>query len=334
MNFKERLIPWVDPYTQEELFEKDGKLKSSNSEYEIINGIPNFVDTSNKDQDQVKESFGYKWTRSNFGQDDKIYEEHLKKYVFEFTGLKKNDLHLFEHKIILDVGVGSGSSARMWASRAKEFHGIDISKAIYKAENALKTSIDNPILSQSDLNLLPYRDNSFDVIVAYGVLHHTPNTKIALGNVVKKLKKNGICLFYIYKKKSPIREFSDDYIRQKISSMNFDEAWKELEQITNFAKSLHGQNLTIKIPNDIDILEIKKGNYNLQRFFYQFFFKCFWNDEWGFEDSNMVNFDWYSPKYSWRQTEDEVKLWCKEFNLEIKYIKETESGYSCLVCKN
>ena len=329
-----RLIPWVDPITNENLLEIEGKLKSSQNEYQIKDGIPNFVKSLDDDQNQVQESFGYKWTRTDFGQDDKIYDQNLKKYVFEFTGLTENDLNIFDNKIILDVGVGSGSSARMWASRAREFHGVDISKAIFKAHNALKSSIKNPILSQADLNCLPYSDNSFDVIVSYGVLHHTPNTKKALGNIIKKLKKNGLCLFYIYKKKSPLREFSDDFIREKISSIDFEKAWKELEQITNFAKSLHEQNIIVKIPNDIDILEIKKGEYPLQRFVYQYFFKCFWNEEWSFDDSNMVNFDWYSPKYSWRQSEEEVRTWCEEFNLDVKFIKETSSGYACMVSKN
>ena len=330
-----RIVPWVDPFTNETLTEDNDILKSSKNIYKIINGIPIFLEKSlDEVQEQVRDSFGYKWTRSNFGQDDKIYEEKLKKYVYEFTGLEEKDLSIFDDKIILDVGVGSGSSARMWASRSKEFHGIDISKAIFKAKNALKNSVENPILSQADLNNLPYKDNTFDVLISYGVLHHTPSTKDALKNIVKKLKKGGICLFYIYKKKSPIREFSDDFIREKISTLSNDEAWKILEQITEFAKSLHQQKISVNISNDIDILGIKKGEYDLQRFFYQYFFKCFWNDEWGFEDSNMVNFDWYSPKYAWRQTETEIRKWCEEFDLQIKYIKETESGYSCQVIKN
>ena len=55
---------------------------------------------------------------------------------------------------------------------------------------------------------------------------------------------------------------------------------------------------------------------------------------WGFEDSNMVNFDWYYPKYAWRQTEEEIKNWCKEFHLKIEYFKERQSGYACLIEKN
>jgi arsenite methyltransferase len=249
-------------------------------------------------------------------------------------GLENNDLSIFENKIILDVGVGSGSSARIWAASAKEFHGIDISNAIYRVNSALKNLNVKPILAKADLNKLPYPDCSFDIIVSNGVLHHTPNTKLALRNVIKKLKKSGKILFYIYKKKSPIREYSDDLIREKISNLSNDDAWKSMEPITKFAKLLHEKSITINVPDDIDVLGIPKGEYDLQRFFYQYFFKCYWNDKWGFDDSNMVNFDWYSPKYAWRQTEDDIRNWCNEFKLEIEFLKEKESGYACLARKS
>ena len=133
--------------------------------------------------------------------------------------------------------------------------------------------------------------------------------------------------------KAPLREYADDFIRSKVSDLPYDVVWEKMKEITTFAKSLHDQNITIKIPEDVEVLEIKKGEYDLQRFIYQYFFKCYWNDIRDFEDSNLVNIDWYHPKFSWRHTEIEIKNWCKEFNLRIEYIKESESGYSCLVEK-
>jgi len=330
----QRIIPWVDPITNEPLIYEDNYLVSSTSKYEIRDGIPNFINKINDAvQEQVQKSFGDKWTKSDFGQNEKEFEEKIKKVFLEFMGLNEKDLSMFENKIILDVGIGSGSSARLWASKAKEFHGIDISKAVHKAKFALQNVTLNPILSQADLNFLPYRDESFDFIVSNGVFHHTPNTKLALKNSITKLKKGGKCLFYIYKKKSPMREFSDDYIRSKVSDLPYELAWNEMKAITNFGKSLHEQSIEINTPNDIEILGIKKGKYDLQRFIYQYFFKCFWNDSWGYDYSNLTNFDWYHPKFSWRHTENEIRDWCREFQLDIEYLKEIESGFACLTVK-
>ena len=331
---KERIIPWVDPITNEDLVEKEGYLVSSSSRYLLQDNIPNFVNSiENEGQEQVKQSFGEKWTKSNLGQTDENYNVKVKQIALDVMGITEEDLSIFEGKTVLEVGCGSGGTVRMWATKAKEFHGIDISKAVYKAPNVLKSYQIEAFFAQADLDHLPYKDNSFEVIVSSGVLHHTPNTKIALQRIIKKLKPEGKCLFYVYKKKSPIREFSDDYIRSKVSDLPYDLAWKEMIEITNFGKALHEQSIKIKIPNDVKALGIKKGEYDLQRFIYDYFFKCYWNDIRGFDDSNLVNIDWYHPKFSWRQTEEEIRDWCKEFNLSIEYIKESESGYSCLVIK-
>jgi hypothetical protein len=47
----------------------------------------------------------------------------------------------------------------------------------------------------------------------------------------------------------------------------------------------------------------------------------------------MINFDWYHPKFSWRHSEEEIISWCKEMNLNIKFLKETYSGFACMVTK-
>lgn len=332
---KVRLIPWVDPQTGKQLTKKGNFLVSKDNKFRIYDGIPNFVDKiHNKKQNQVSKSFGYKWTNSSFGQNDKEFETKLKGPILGFMGILEKDLSFVKNKTVLDVGVGSGSSARLWAGQAKEFHGVDISSAVYKAPNAIKNFCENPILAQADLNNLPYLDKSFEVVISNGVLHHTPNTKNALKSIIKKLKPGGDCLFYVYKKKSPMREFMDDYIREKISDLSPEQSLKKMESLTKFGKDLSKQNITIKIFEDLPLLGIKKGEYDLQRFIYNHFFKCFWNDEWGFDYSNIVNFDWYHPKFAWRHSKNEIKEWCKDLRLKIKFLKESDAGYTCLARKN
>lgn len=328
----DRLVSWVDPFTNDVLHMENDFLVSPSSKYPIVNGIPNFTGDVDDEQNQVKESFGEKWTTSSFGQNDKEFHEKIKPVFLEMMGLQESDLSMFNDKIVLEVGIGSGSSARLWAPQAKEFHGIDISKAIHKVKNVLKSS--NPILAQADLNHLPYPDSSFDILVSNGVLHHTPNTKMALANSLRKLKKGGRYIFYIYKKKSPLREFSDDYVRSQVSNLNYEDAWQRMKPLTDFGKALHEQNIQINIPIDVEILGIKKGNYDLQRFIYDNIFKCFWNDSWGYDYSNLVNVDWYHPKYCWRHTEEEICSWCSEMNLTIDYVKEIQSGFACSIIKN
>ena len=187
-----KIVSWVDPLTNESLEETDTHLIHNDTKYPIIDGVPKFVKENSDDpQYDIEKCFSYQWTESDFGQPEKFSDEDIKQDVIETMDLTENDLSLFDDKIVLDVGVGSGASSRLWGPRAKEFHGVDIGNGVYRAQNTLKNSVKNPILSHSDLHHLPYADESFDVIVSNGVLHHTPNTKNALKAVYPKLKKNG-----------------------------------------------------------------------------------------------------------------------------------------------
>lgn len=329
-----QLVSWVDPIENKTLVLKDNFLVNNSGKFLVKNKIPIFVQNlKNQNQIQVQKAFGFKWKQNPTVTEDYFFQNNLKEIYYDMMGLDDNVISLFENKIILDVGVGSGSSAKLWAPYAKEFHGIDISEAIFEAKNTLKEYGDKIILSQADLNSLPYENESFDFLVSNGVLHHTENTKKSLERILRKLKFGGYCLFYIYKIKSPIREFSDDLIREKISDMEPNSALEELKSITEFAKSLSEQSIKINVPKDIRFLGIEKGHYDLQLFIYQYFFKCFWNKNFGFDISNLTNFDWYYPKFSWRHSKEEIYQWCEDFSLKPIFIKEKMSGYATLVQK-
>lgn len=115
-----------------------------------------------------------------------------------------------------------------------------------------------------------------------------------------------------------MREFVDEYIRKKISELPYEEAIKVCDQITELGKVLSEYNLKIKVPN-VDVLEIKAGEYELQRFVYHFFMKCFWNPQLSFKENSAINYDWYHPQICSKHTLEEVRTWFIENNLEIVF---------------
>ena len=48
--------------------------------------------------------------------------------------------------------------------------------------------------------------------------------------------------------------------------------------------------------------------------------KCFWNEELGWHQSVMVNYDWYSPVSPARATPREVRGWCADAGLEVEHL--------------
>jgi SAM-dependent methyltransferase len=227
---------------------------------------------------------------------------------------------LSNKKRILDAGCGNGrvtSLLRNYTNNdSTEIVGIDLVAAKIAEENLKNCK--NVSFFQKDL-LEDISDlGLFDFIYCQEVLHHTSNPRQAFSNLVNLLSKDGEIAIYVYLKKAPIREYVDDFIREKIADYPYEQALKICEQITELGKTLSNLNIKINVP-DVEILEIKSGEYDLQRFIYHFFMKCFWNNELSFNDNSVINYDWYHPQLCSRHTLEEIKNWFKEEALNITH---------------
>ncbi len=302
--------------------------------FDVTGGIPRLiVNRSPSRKAQTTRAFSQKWLR--FGQ--RTYSKHWvrfqhKWYLDRFWGKNKSKFMKFlrNRRYILDAGTGMGHSAKWFSANpdAKVF-AIDLSDGIdiaYKNYGNTK----NIHFLQADLTNLPFKKGMFDFVSSDQVLHHTPDTKKSFLYLTRFLGKGGTIGIYVYKKKAAIREFSDDYIRSKVTEMPVKEVVNVSRAITLLAKNLARLNAKITIPEDIEILGIRKGRYDLQRFIYYNMLKCFWSEDSNFDVSLAVNFDWYYPKYAYRHEPEEVKRWFADRKLKIVRFDVIESGISVL----
>jgi SAM-dependent methyltransferase len=103
-----------------------------------------------------------------------------------------------ESALVLDAGCGTGRYAAAWHNLfpSARIIGVDINDAIL--ENGL---VDAGSLSPVNGNLeaLPFRSGSFDVVMSRGVIQHTANPRQALLELLRVCKAGGICYFYTYR---------------------------------------------------------------------------------------------------------------------------------------
>ena len=301
--------------------------------FPVTGGVPRLLaqDRLMEAQKQTQDSFSQKWCRiPDCGYEAKTKEFTLSWYLQRYGWGNLGNLAEFlsTKQFILDAGTGLGRDVKLYADHTKgEVFGVDISQSIDIAYQHIG-HLPNVHLIQADLASLPFTKNFFDFIASDFVLHHTPNTEKSFKYLASLLKKESQIAIYVYKKKGPVREFCDDYIRSFTTKLPPRECRKFSEAVTKFGKSLSDMNVDISVPEDIPYLEIKAGRYNLQRFIYWYIFKCFWNDDFDFDTNVMTNFDWYHPKYAYRHTPEEVKNWFQDLNLEILSFNVIESGIS------
>ena len=334
----------VDPVSRDPLRLDDGRLVSpTGGDYTVRRGIPRFVQSEDEAQVQTQEAFAFKWGRRDsyawlLGESDEAPQTAwlLEKYGFassdewarKFSGSGR----------VLDLGCGAGSASwpwlrsRAWTGEAM-WVGVDISDSIDLAADLLG-EFANTHFVQADALHLPFPDGSFGAVLSEGVLHHTPSTRDAILAAARTLASGGEFYFYVYRRKGPVREFTDDHIRTAIAGMSDAEAWEAMRSLTMLARALSDLHATVEVPDDVPLLGIKAGAIDVQRLIYWNFAKTYWNDAASFEENVHVNFDWYRPRYAHRQSESEVRGWCEEAGLSIRRLHEQESGFTVVAVRS
>lgn len=136
-------------------------------------------------------SFGDEWTSFNAFSEVEI--QLLGDSYFDIITSEM----INETKIMADFGCGSGRFTKYWQGKAKKIVAIDPSDAIYAADKLIGK--DNNIqLIKSSISNIPFEDNYFDFGMSIGVLHHIPNTQLAMDDCVRKVKPGGYFYTYLY----------------------------------------------------------------------------------------------------------------------------------------
>jgi SAM-dependent methyltransferase len=270
----------------------------------------------------TENSFRLKWEKNptlcfeeTLNEDSEIFDWILRRNGFQSSREFKK--YLADKGRILDAGCGNGrvtALLRKYSKPETAIVGIDLVSHEIARRNLKNES--NVFFYKKDILNDLSELGQFDYIYCQEVLHHTENPKKAFENLCSLLSPNGEISIYVYKKKAPVREFVDDFIRENISHLPYDDATEVCKQITELGRTLSECKVKVKVPN-IDVLEIAGGEYDIQRFFYHFFMKCFWNPEMSFKDNAVINYDWYHPQLCSRHTIEEVQQWFSESGLII-----------------
>ena len=115
--------------------------------------------------------------------------------VYEWRGLR-----------VLEVGCGQGALVNHLAGRGAAMTGIDMSPASIgrAASGARELGLDRQVrLLQADAEHLPFADGTFDRVVSFGVLHHTPDTAHAVNELRRVLRPGGQAVVMLYRTGNP-----------------------------------------------------------------------------------------------------------------------------------
>lgn len=124
--------------------------------------------------------------RKEVGVQEMVYNKH------------KDWLGDLSSKRVLDLGCYSGNYLSKYiAENAKEYVGIDLSDiAIEKLKNKLIHLPNAKAVAVDFLSDVDFPDKDFDIIYAYGVLHHFQNVNVLIERLNQKLVEGGLIISY------------------------------------------------------------------------------------------------------------------------------------------
>ena len=302
---------------------------SCHAEYPVIGGIPRFnpdvaddfpdffvrhrarfrtspaadVDAFQSLHKETKRSFGFQWLRYRV-TDHQENRDHLYRRTATQPGTLGGQL-------FFEAGCGMGRYLKVFTDEpGAEVVGLDLSLAVNRAYSENKA---NPLIHviQGNIMRLPLRSATFDHVYSIGVLHHTPSTHEAFHSIARLVKPGGRIAIWVY------------------------HVWRP-PQLTG-VKAMHAT-LKGKVTDGLRVVTTRLPHRLLH-------YLCYLAIPYGWvqgriwkasepvkvvfsplllvhvaihPDANvrlLDTFDWYSPRYQWKHTVQEVAGWFREEGL-------------------
>lgn len=132
---------------------------------------------------------------------DEVERHRYQEYAPWMPGVMGFDQ--FAGKRLLEIGCGMGTDLLQFARGGAQVTGVDLTpRSIEISRHHLKLYDQSGDFAITDAEVLPFADESFDVVYSNGVLHHTPDTAEAVLEIHRVLRPGGLARVMLYHRQS------------------------------------------------------------------------------------------------------------------------------------
>lgn len=196
-------------------YESDEKIRCRKCGhiYTQFHGVWNAVHCTDNSQKNIQEFWGDLYQQLYQDGDAKLDSTRLYYLLDELTLLLKNadqpigkeiDLGQLQGQDVLEVGCGAGAHSALMKRAGANIISVDITpeRVLSTQEKLQMIKEGSGLALAANAERLPFRDESFDLVYSFGVLHHTTHPEIAVREVYRILKPEGRAVIMLYSKRS------------------------------------------------------------------------------------------------------------------------------------
>ena len=269
--------------------------------YPIVRGIPRFLEDLPEGLDQIQRVFDFEHRRHG----DSWYTRFEPRLVDLFLEDSELPAEFFQGKRALDAGCGSGRWTYALAHLGADVAAFDLTDGGLEATHGeLASNGSGPLLCQANIFKPPFRPGSFDFVMSWGVMHHTPDTKRAFDAIAPLVRQGGTLYVMVYERYRGPRRLGTGLLRSVMRRMSDERRYRFCRR------------LVIENPRLYAILArfVTVGLYDPK------------NPE---IDPTTIQFglyDAYAPKYNHLHTREEVSDWFRGAGFEDVTVLDTPPG--------
>jgi len=146
--------------------------------------------------DRVISHFGGEWKAFNYLDENRLSE--MRDQFDEYLQPLPREIRERKDLVIGDFGAGSGRWAHFFLQQARELWLVEPGMESFAVLSQRFAGEERVHLLNQTVSVNEISDNSLDLAVSLGVLHHIPDTLDGMKEIFKKTKPGGYFLCYLY----------------------------------------------------------------------------------------------------------------------------------------
>jgi len=283
-------------------FTDDGNSYScaAGHRFPVAEGVPRLLASLAGSSRSINESFGREWAYFKHGEDrswGQAVELRLAKFL-KHVGLSEDAI---SGKRVLDAGCGNGTLSEAVAGLGCEVVASDLSDSVVAAHRYFSRHEGRVRFLQTDLMRHAFKPSSFDVVYCAGVLHHTPGTRGTLARVAETVAPGGRLFVWLYWSVPGMKYRLRTRLRNVVAPLPM--------------PVKHSLTVALGAEKALRSRITRSGDLN-------------------WRESMIGAHDFYTPRYRWEHTPDELRAWFAELGfIDVELTESERDGFGMVAVR-